>query len=86
MSVWQDGFPYPISTRSEANSTVLSRNRIGKPVLSNTHTTKGGSTRKRRKWYVDLPKTESKTFMIHGAGHSSDECKVLGEFVTKYAA
>ena len=24
--------------------------------------------------------------MIHGIGHSSDECKVLGEFGTKYAA
>ena len=24
--------------------------------------------------------------MIHGAGHSSDECKVLSEFGTKYAA
>ena len=24
--------------------------------------------------------------MIHGIGHSSDECKVLGGFVTKYAA
>ena len=22
--------------------------------------------------------------MIHGAGHSSDECKVLGKFGTKY--
>ena len=24
--------------------------------------------------------------MIHGAGHSSYECKVLGEFGTKYSA
>ena len=24
--------------------------------------------------------------MIHGPGHYSDECKVLGEFGTKYAA
>ena len=24
--------------------------------------------------------------MIHGLRHSSDECKVLGEFLTKYAA
>ena len=27
----------------------------------------------------------SKNCMIHGAGNYSDECKVLGEFGTKYA-
>ena len=39
-----------------------------------------------RKSYVDHLKGRSKlTCLIHGPGHLSDECKVLGEFGTKYA-
>ena len=44
------------------------------------------SASKRRKQYVDHLKSASKTCMIHGAGNDYDECKVLGEFGTKYAA
>ena len=54
--------------------------------MSNTHPAIDGSTGKRRKLYVDCPKSESKTCMIHSNGNYSDEYKVLGEFVTKYAA
>ena len=44
------------------------------------------SAGKCRKRYVDNPKDISKlTCTIHGPGHSSDECKVLGDFVTNYA-
>ena len=39
----------------------------------------------RQKRYVDRLKSESKTCFIHSPGHSSDECKVLGDFGTKYA-
>ena len=40
---------------------------------------------KRRKRYVDYPKGKSKpTGLIHGPGNSSDECKVLGDFFSKY--
>ena len=46
---------------------------------------KDGSAVKRRKQYVDRSKSASKTCIIHGPGHSSDEFKVLGEFGTKYA-
>ena len=36
--------------------------------------------------YVDHPKDISKpTCLIHFPGHSSDECKVLGDFGYKYA-
>ena len=37
-----------------------------------------------RKIYVDYQKGESKTCLIHGPGHSSDELKVLGEFSSNY--
>ena len=42
------------------------------------------STGKRIKIYVDYPKGESKTCLIHGPRNSSDECKVLGDFGSKY--
>ena len=34
--------------------------------------------------YLDHPKGESKTCLIHGPGISSYECKVLGDFGSKY--
>ena len=38
------------------------------------------------KIYVDYPKGNSKpTCLIHNPGHSSYECKVLGDFGSKYA-
>ena len=46
---------------------------------------KGESAGKRRKRHVDIPTGKSKTCLIHGPGNSSEECKVLGDFVTKYA-
>ena len=40
---------------------------------------------KRRKRYVDHLRDRKKyTCLIHGPGHSSDECKVLGDFGSKY--
>ena len=54
--------------------------------MSNIFPAKDVSSIKRRKQYVDRLKSASKTCMIHGPGHSSDECNFLGEFVTKYAA
>ena len=44
------------------------------------------SAGKCRKSYVDHPKDRSKlNFLIHGPGHTSDECYVLGDFGNKYA-
>ena len=42
------------------------------------------SAEKHRKVYVDHPTGELKVCIIHGLGHSSDECKVLGDFGSKY--
>ena len=40
---------------------------------------------KRRNIYVYHPKDRSKpTCLIHGPIHSSDECKVLGDFGSRY--
>ena len=44
------------------------------------------SSGKLRKSYVYHPKDRSKlTCLIHGPGHSSDECKVLVDFGSKYS-
>ena len=53
--------------------------------MSQTHPTMGESAGKSRKRYVDCLLGESKTFLIHGPVHSSDECKVLGDFGDKCA-
>ena len=38
-----------------------------------------------RKRYLDHSKDRPKqTYLIRGPGHSSDECKVLGDFGSKY--
>ena len=44
------------------------------------------STGKRRKSYVDHSRVRSKLIcIIHGPGNSSEECKVLGNFGSKYS-
>ena len=41
---------------------------------------------KHRKMYVDHPRDISKLIcLIHGPGNSSDECKVLGDFGSRYS-
>ena len=43
------------------------------------------SASKRRKIYVDHPKDISKPkCLMHGPGHSSDKCRVFGDFCSKY--
>ena len=46
---------------------------------------KGEISGKRRKKHVDSPTGKPKICLIHGPGHSSEECKVLGDFGTKYS-
>ena len=45
----------------------------------------GDSAGKRRKRYVYRPSGELKVCLIHSPGHSSYECKILGDFGAKYA-
>ena len=50
-----------------------------------THPKKGERAGNRRKRHLDSPSGKSKTCLIHGPVYSSEECKVLGDFETKYA-
>ena len=75
---------YKKPTRVDANCAGISSHNRGEPASSWTLPKKGESAGKRRKMHVDIPSGKSKTCLIHGPGHSSEECKVLGDFGTKY--
>ena len=54
--------------------------------MSTTYSDMSESAGKFIKRYVVHPKDRSKRiFLILGIGHSSDECKVLGDFGSKYS-
>ena len=72
-------------TREYANRAGNSRQNRGEASSSWTSPEKVESAGKHRKSYVDRPTGKLKTCLIHGPGHSSEECKVLGDFGTKYA-
>ena len=70
---------------SDSNSTGLRRKTRGEAASSTTYSEMSESYDQRKKSYVDPPKDKSKlTCLIHGPGHSSDECNVLGDFISKY--
>ena len=75
---------YKKITQADTNHACHIRNKRGESASSWTRPDKGESTGKRRKRHVDIPTGKSKTCLIHGPGHSSEECKVLGDFGTKY--
>ena len=59
---------------------------IGESVSSNNYSQIRESSDKRIKWYVDNQKGGSKlTCLIHDPGHSSYECKVVGDLGSKYS-
>ena len=72
-------------SQADANHAGHSNQNIGEAALSCTLHKKGDIAGKRRKLHVDSLTGKSKTYLIHGPGHSSEECKVLGDFGTKYA-
>ena len=54
--------------------------------MSNNYSETSESYGKCRKRYIDYPKGKSKpTCLIHVPGSSLDECKILGDFGSKYA-
>ena len=61
-----------------------SRKKRGEAASSHTYSAMSDSAGKSRNIYLDHPMGESKICLIHGPGHSSDECKVLGAFGSKY--
>ena len=75
---------YLKKSQADAESYGHIRNTRGEAALSKTRPTTYESADNRRKRYVYCSTSESKTFLVHRPGHFSDECKVLGYFVTKY--
>ena len=77
---------YKITTRINANCDSISSNTIGESASSNTYSEMSKSAKKHIKSYVDhLEDRLTLNFLIHVPGHSSDECKVLGGFGSKYS-
>ena len=65
---------------------VTAGKKRGGAALSTTYSDMSESAGKFIKRYVVHPKDRSKRiFLILGIGHSSDECKVLGDFGSKYS-
>ena len=76
---------YKKPTQADANRSGQSRKKRGEDSSSWNFPEKVESAGKRRKRHVDSLMGKSKNCLIHGPGNSSEECKVLGEFGTKYA-
>ena len=77
-----------IKTRNRvySNRAVHSRKIRGETASSNTYSDMSEISGKRGKQYVDHLRDRSKhTCLIYGLGNLSDECKVLGEFGSKYS-
>ena len=73
------------NTRADTNRSGHSRINRGEAASSNTYSETSESASKHRKIYVDYPKGKFKpTCLINGPGNSSDECKVLGYYGSKY--
>ena len=76
---------YKKSTREDSNRSGHNRKMRGESALSNTYSKMSEISINHRKRYVHHPKYRPKhKFIIHGPGHSSYDCKVLGEFGYKY--
>ena len=74
------------ATSADSKCAGLSRKMIGEASSSTTYSDINESASKRRKRCVDHPKDISKLIcLICGPGNSSNECKILGDFVTSYA-
>ena len=80
--VIQPSYKKPIWT--DTNPDGNRRQNRGEDASSKTHPTRGESSGKRQKWYIDHRKIESKTCLIHGTEHSYDKWKFLGDFGVKY--
>ena len=76
---------YKKPNRVEASRAGHSRQKRGEASSSWTLPEKIDSAGKSRKRYVDSLTNKSKTYLIHDPRHSSEGCKVLGDFGTKYA-
>ena len=76
---------YKKTIRADTNCADHSRQKRGESTLSWNRPEKGEIADKRRKRHVDSPTGKSKICLIHGPGHSTEECKILGDLGTNYA-
>ena len=77
---------HKITNRADSNYSGHIRLKIVEAASSNTYSGMLERDGKCREIYVDHPKDRSKpTYLIRGPGHSSYECKVLGDFGSNYA-
>ena len=76
---------YKKNTRADVNRAGNSRQKRGEAASLLTCPEKCDSTGKFRKRHVDFLMGNSKIYLIHGTVNYSEECKVLGDFGTKYA-
>ena len=82
-SVFETSYKKPNRADTKCDGNI--RNNRGEFALSKTHPVTGESSGKHQKQYVDISKSESKTCLIHGPGHSSNKCKILGDSGTNYS-
>ena len=74
---------YKKHTREDDNCADHSRKMRGESASSTTNYKMSESSGNRIKRYVDHPKDISKlSCLIHVPRHSSDECNILGDFVS----
>ena len=76
---------YIQSTRTYATRSGHSRKKRGEDTLSHTYYLMSESDGNCRKKIYRPSKGWVKTSLLHGPGNSSDECKVLGDFGSRYA-
>ena len=77
---------YKKNTREDVNHAGHRILKRGEAASSNTYSDMSERSGKHRKIYIDYPEGNSKpTCLIHGPGHSSDGCKIMGDFFSKYA-
>ena len=79
---------YHPTTKQYANHYCLSSNIKGGSALSNDYNKASGRAGKHKKMYEDFPRDILKlTCLIHGNGsQSSYQCKILNNFLKRYAA
>ena len=75
------------TTKADTKRDDRSRKMRGVSALSKNYPRMGKHAFKSKKSYVDFPRDRSElTSLIHFHGQSLEQCKLLNEFVTKYAA
>ena len=77
---------YKKTTRVDSNRDGNSRQMSGVSASSKAYPEVGNHSVNLNQRYIDHPRYRSKlTYLVHGNVHSSEECKFLNEFGTRYS-